>query len=167
MKKSDLKNGMIVEDNNGKKAIVLLNVKTAKGQKDIIKYKDSFAYIENFDDNLIYYNKEQRIVRIYDTASWAATLGELFSEDYYLKLIWERELDWDRVDKFTKVQVRFSESDTWRNRYYLGRSEKTETSHSFKATPYDEYVYEKGDGDRSYPYCRLHESVKIKEEWYK
>lgn len=96
MRKSDLKNGMIVELRNGDMCIVL---------DDKLLDTNDFTYIDIYDDNLTDdCQKELDIVRVYKDKSMSSL------EDRYTKnkltLIWERkEVDWSKVEFGARVRV--------------------------------------------------------------
>ena len=75
----------------------------------------------------------------------------------------EREIDWTKVPRMTKVQVRDTDYDEWINQYFCGVGEFGFSASSYKDDEYTDY--------RSYGtnwnYCRIHPSVYIPEEWYK
>lgn len=65
------------------------------------------------------------------------------------------EIDWDRVPRWTKVQVRDTEEDPWIDRWFLMKGV---------------YDYLCMDGNKKvyrYRYCRIHPDVEIKPEWLK
>ena len=64
MKKSDLRNGMIVKTTTGEIGIVLKGVNTRYGICDIVKFKNSFAKFSEFDENLN--GDDYSIVEVYD-----------------------------------------------------------------------------------------------------
>lgn len=168
MKKSDLRNGMIVKTVNGEVGIVLKGVKTRYGISDIVKFKHGFERLFNFDENL---NCDgYSIVEVYDIIFWGADINELFCINDVMKraLLWKKEIDWTKVPKWTKVQVRDENSEEWKNRYFI--EIETENITPYFVTPFDEFTYDKKDDEiciYGYTQCRLHESVKPKEEWYK
>lgn len=75
----------------------------------------------------------------------------------------EREIDWTKVPKFTKVRVKRVEDGEWGNKYFL---EFSKNFKKFKTTVCDEFSYT-SELDECYRYCEIHPSVKIQEEWYK
>ncbi len=162
MKKPDLRNGMIVKTTTGEIGIVLKGVNTRYGICDIVKFKNSFAKFSEFDENLN--GDDYSIVEVYDINFWGADINELFDiQNASMKraIIWKKEIDWTKVPKWTKVQVKVDKDGVWKNRYFMGKENKF-----FLATGRDEFTYE-GYHCSLFYQCRLHESVKPKEEWYK
>ena len=153
MKKSDLRNGMIVECKDGIRGIFL-------GDRIIFDYgftRDSFIQ----DDLTCKDRDEFDIIAIYQCVdAWDIT--DIF-KDKCLKLLWKRErkIDYNKVPRWTRVQVRDNDNEDWKNRYFLGRDGKW-----FLATGRDKFSYEE-DCFSQYEQCRIHSSVDIKEEWYK
>ena len=79
MKKSDLKDGMIIENNRGEFGVII-------GQS--IRYEDyGFDRLSIFDDNLIY--KGSRIDKVYIVKNERCSLLSIFDKEN-LTLIWER-----------------------------------------------------------------------------
>lgn len=168
MKKSDLRNGMIVKTANGEVGIVLKGVKTRYGISDIVKFKYGFERLFNFDENL---NCDDcSIVEIYDIDFWGADINELFCINDKMKraLLWKKEIDWTKVPKWTKVQVRDFDLEEWKNGYFLKCEDEEYTgSYPFIATSCDEFTISTADRKKErFAHCRLHESVEPKEEWY-
>lgn len=114
MKKSDLKDGMIVELRNGKRAIVL---------NDYLLGLEMWFYLSHqYNDNLTYVNGEEKrltepfdIIKVYKTDF--SSLERLLL-DKKLELIWERkEIDWNKVPFGTMVKCWSHESSN----KYIGR----------------------------------------------
>lgn len=164
MKKSDLENGMVVEWRNGTKLIKV---------NDIFLNLDGFSNLDSFGENLkfnLHNNSGLDIVKIYKVNRFATDLKSIFKAEN-LTLIWERprEIDWSKVPEWTKVQVRDCKNQKWRNRYFSRYNPYKETPYIVSA--FDKFIFEdrpKFEGTiKSYRHCRIHESVEIKEEWYK
>lgn len=145
MKKSDLKDGMIVQTGEdlylvcGDKFLSLNGYMEFKDYDENLKIKD-----EEFEK----YN----INFVYKTECWG--LG--------LKLIWKRkkEIDWSKVPFGTKVQAS-DHSDLKKCRRNSLVSYEKRLKKPFLI--FNEELNEVF----SYKYCRIHPSVKIQEEWYK
>lgn len=84
-----------------------------------------------------------------------------------LELIWKRnkEIDYNKLPRDTKVQVSDDKSG-WVNRYF--KSYDCESSHPYHAdiNRDDSFIGIITEGTQ-WKYCRIHESVEIKDEWYK
>lgn len=159
MKKSDLKDGMIVELNYGKMGIILNNS---------IRYNVGFDRLNIFDDNLRF--EDVTIDRIYEVTNDCCSIKEVLNKDN-LTLMWERkkEIDWSKVPFGIKVFV----CD-----YPLSEEEIKNKCFHDDEEPYEFICYRDEIKkfivfDREYnevysfKYCYFHKSVKIKEEWYK
>ena len=75
----------------------------------------------------------------------------------------KREIDWTKVPRMTKVQVRDYEDKEWINRYFCRKDE-----FNFMATAHtdDQYTGYYAGGT-PWNYYRIHPSVEIPDEWYK
>lgn len=159
MKKSDLKDGMIVEYRNGLRRLVL-------GDKLLGEHGN--ANIEEFDEELKYIDGESTldIVKVYTVeSSLCVAIGSIFLNKH-LNLIWERvkEIDWAKVPFGTKVIVTDHKEelneDCGEYVMFVGYNPKLET-YPFIVTPSEkDYV-------NSYAYCMIDPNQEIKEDWYK
>lgn len=78
----------------------------------------------------------------------------------------KRELDWNKVPSWTKVQVRDEDTREWQNVYYLGLSELR--TFPYLITFYDKFTFnDEYASGLSYKQIRLHESVTPQADWYK
>ncbi len=98
MKKSDLESGMVIEwnDNFNELGVII---------GDSIRYKNGYDELSILDENLRY--KKDYISAIYKVKEKCCSLLSIFKKEN-LELIWkrQREIDWSKVPKWTKVQVR-------------------------------------------------------------
>ena len=81
----------------------------------------------------------------------------------------EREIDWTKVPRGTKVQVKDNEKGSWRNAYF-SKFIKENEEYSFGASFLNDDKFtglSLDDNTWNYKYCRIHESVEIPDEWYK
>ena len=81
----------------------------------------------------------------------------------------ERGIDWSKVPRGTKVQVRDDEEAEWLNRYFI-KFDCKDRNYSFCTSvfPDDEFTgIEMKKYAMRWKYCRIHESVEIPDEWYK
>ncbi len=169
MKKSDLRNGMIVRTRSNKMGVVLKDVETIYGICDIVKFKDDFSNLSNYNNDLCSDNERYDIVEVYKTSSWGANMNNLLNlNSCFITSLWKREIDWSKVPKWTKVQVRDFDSEEWKNGYFLKCEDEEYTgSYPFIATSCDEFTISTADRKKErFAHCRLHESVEPKEEWY-
>ncbi|MGL4850910.1 MAG: hypothetical protein ACRC28_18645 [Clostridium sp.] len=74
-------------------------------------------------------------------------------------------IDWSKVPRDVKVNVKNNKYDTWERAYFISYSEDIECK--FMATQADKWCNNYGALDKIYKYCRIDESVKIKDGWYK
>lgn len=82
----------------------------------------------------------------------------------------EKEIDWTKVPRGTKVQVRDSENQEWSNAYFSKILKSKNTDYPFRASFINDDEFTKlnlDDTSWSYKCCRIHKSVEIPEEWYK
>lgn len=156
MKKSDLKDGMIVKTG---KAIYLVCGDKFLGL-------NGYTEFEDYDENLNIKDEGFEILNInfvYKTECWGLGLKDLLSKTTALKLIWERprEIDWSKVPFGTKVIASddLNEDDELK-KIFVGYEPKLE-----------EYPFivaiDNRDDAQSFRYCKIHPDVKIQEEWYK
>lgn len=99
------------------------------------------------------------------------------SKFYYNELINDttfeeikREIDWTKVPRGTKVQVKKREEGLWCNRYFVEFRLKIDGFFPFVAGLHldDSFTSYKMDVNASdWQYCRIHPSVQIPDEWYK
>ena len=81
----------------------------------------------------------------------------------------EREIDWSKVPRGTKVQIRDNEKGSWRNAYFLKFIKENE-EYPFRASfmKDDEFTNLKmDDNEWGYKYCRIYSSTEILPEWFK
>lgn len=81
----------------------------------------------------------------------------------------KREIDWSKVPRGTKVQVRDNEKQKWENAYFVSYAENVFPL-SFESSPIKDDEFTKFKAERFskiFEYCRIHESVAIPDEWYK
>ena len=81
----------------------------------------------------------------------------------------EREIDWSKVPRGTKVQIRDNEKGSWRNAYFLKFIKENE-EYPFRASfmKDDEFTNLKmDDNEFGYKYCRIYSSTEILPEWFK
>ena len=100
--------------------------------------------------------------------------GNSIFTDLSLKFcIREREIDWDKVPKYTKVNVRDTDYEEWKNRYFLYVDENNDdymyvTSLSNTKDDFTGMNPEECCGlTGRYVQIRLDKSVTPKMEWYK
>lgn len=81
----------------------------------------------------------------------------------------KREIDWTKVPRGTKVQIREGAWDIiWHNRYFIKYEKDYEKCFCTGIYLDDIFMDRKiEDSLQTYKYCRIHESVAIPEEWYK
>lgn len=155
MKKSDLKDGMIVE--TGEDLYLVCG--------DKFLGLNGYMGFENYDENLKIKGNGFEILNInfvYETECWGLGLKDLLSKTTALKLIWERprEIDWSKVPFGTKVQASdHSDLKECRRNSLVSYEKRLKKPFLIFNEELNEVF--------SYKYCRIHPSVKIQEEWYK
>ncbi|MDU7069764.1 MAG: hypothetical protein E6343_17585 [Clostridium perfringens] len=161
MKKSDLKDGMIIEWNDN-----FCDLGVIIG--DSIRYKTGYDRLSILDENLRY--KEDYILAIYKVKGKCCSLLSIFEKEN-LELIWRRprEIDWSKVPKWTKVQVKDWEGEEYKNRYFFRYEKDEDWPFRVFMIKDDEFTgYEHDENDEEiFDLCRIHPSVSIQDEWYK
>ncbi|EOU1893580.1 hypothetical protein GZ980_002821 [Clostridium perfringens] len=161
MKKSDLKDGMIVQ--TGKEIYLVCG--------DKLLGLNGCMGFENYDENLKIKGNGFEILNInfvYETECWGLGLKDLLSKTTALKLIWERkkEIDWSKVPKWIKVRCKgeFGYYNAYHYEYIPNEI------HCFGHTTRDEFTFVT-DPVVDYLSKRdtygIHPSIEIPEEWYK
>lgn len=168
MKKSDLKSGMVVVIRDRKYVLIGDNFVNDTG----------FIGLEGYDEDLKYkYSSdigEWDITKVYSAPNWGRGFTERLSTLYASKLLWdrEREVDWGKIPKGTKVQILTKEIDgcKWINRYFISQDHRFLKTSSI---PKDDDFTQIKMCD--YEFCkvsdidnvRIHPNVQIREEWRK
>lgn len=161
MKKSDLKDGMIVQTEED---LYLVCGDKFLGLNGYMGFEDYDESLNLKDEEFEKYN----INFVYKTKSYGLGLEELLSETKSLEKIWERprEIDWSKVPKWTKVQVKFPGEIEWEN--YLFTDYLPNNVFKFHVAGFKDDEFTGYEATRhQVEYCRIHESVEIKEEWYR
>ncbi|MDH2337335.1 hypothetical protein [Clostridium perfringens] len=160
MKKSDLKDFMVVESAGGSLRVVMGNrLIGKKGCLTLDMFDDELKSEENYTVitiNKVYeINKEECIC-----------IDGLLNVDN-LKLIWQREkeIDWAKVPRWIKVQVKDYPEDPWYNAYFI-RLDDSLKDFPYKATFCDTFTLIE-NSICGYRQCRIHPEQEVKEEWYK
>ena len=177
MKKSNLENSMIVRFKGEKDGHLVCGerLEGLDGYMTLDIYDDDLNYIGNYGG----YDDNWNVEEVYKMKLCGAGLKRLLSnvrENDSLQLIWKRKkvIDWNRVSRGTKVQVRNSEKEEWVNRYFryfstivIGKDGESQDIYWTATHLKDEFTGEGEQGCGGYKYCRIHPDVEIKEEWYK
>lgn len=133
-----------------------------------------FAFDGNLEDlsESIYKIDEQRNLYYKDPYAKDSFLkSTIFYNEvlngYFVEI--KREIDWTKVPRGTKVQVRDNEKQKWENAYFVSYAENVFPL-SFESSPIKDDEFTKFKAERFskiFEYCRIHESVAIPDEWYK
>lgn len=164
MRKSDLKDGMILVTSN--KNIGILISKKVKNFYNLYA-GGSILDIENLNDDLTHKDLKQysidKIYKIIDISNYCLMTILRDLPQKAVELIWERqkEVDWSKVPKWTKVQTS-DYKDRFIDEGYLVSYEPR-----LEKFPFIAAIENLNIGACSYKYCRIHPDVEIKEEWYK
>lgn len=152
MKKSDLKDGMVIEWDFGERGVII---------NDSIRYETGFDRLSILSEDLNY--KGDKINKIFIVKEECCGLSSIFVDDN-LELIWKRkdEIDWTKVPKGIKVIV----SDKEEEIYHPNKLDCIFICYEpmLEERP---FIVKGLLGATSYKYCEIHPSVKIKKEWYK
>lgn len=133
--------------------------------------KEGKIYKRVWDDTSLYRVTKEGVLEEYNERldtwynnylQYNAILNWLFYEV-------NKEIDWSKIPKGTKVQVRDKEEDKWENRYFISFNLKNkELPYKTSSCLDDNFSgYEMQYSSSSYKYCRIHPSVTIPNEWYK
>lgn len=113
MKKSDLKNGMVVELRDGERGIIINNKFLSK---------ETFLKLTDINDDLEEINGETNcdIIKIFETTETFVLNDMSTGED--MILMWERkqDIDWTKVPKGTEIKVKDFDKGIWKKRIFIG-----------------------------------------------
>lgn len=163
----DLRTGNIVVTKGVGNGIVIGN--RIKYSSMLFTY-EALAPLKDYNEDLIDkdgFNKFD-IEEVYEIIDgYNFTLPELINglPKDKVKLIWkrEREIDWNKVPKFTRVQVRDKDDREWKNRRFIKYTKDSECP--YKTTTCDEFTFE--HSYIGWKQIRIYDKSEIKEEWYK
>lgn len=81
----------------------------------------------------------------------------------------EKDIDWSKIPRGTKIQYRDCEEYEWNNGYFIEKYEYNDYSFEISKLKEDDSFsgLTMEDCYDCYRYCRIHPDVEIKEEWYK
>ncbi|HAT4106006.1 TPA: hypothetical protein I9Z35_000466 [Clostridium perfringens] len=175
MKKSDLKDFMVVQldirnyerENEDMYLVIGNTLVSGDGYMNFRDYNENMECI-NRDKSLDNSIGTYSIIKVFEIKKLGAGIENFFNKDN-LKLIWERqrEIDWSKVPKWTKVQVIFpGEVIEWEN--YLFTDYLPNNDFKFYVAGFKDDEFTGYEATRhAVEHCRIHPSVKIPEEWYK
>lgn len=165
--KEDLQTGHIVVTRGEGNAILLGNsfkrssyLMNELCMSELIDYnydlKTKSGTIEHYTIDKVY-----KIVK--GTYSLETLIDELPKDG--VELLWERkkEIDWSKVPKFTRVQVRDEDEEEWLNRYFIGYM--GDILAPYLATFYGEFTH--NGSYTCWKQIRIYDESEIKEGWYK
>ena len=87
--------------------------------------------------------------------------------NYFVEI--KKKIDWTKVPRGTKVQVRNKEEGLWKNKYFV-KFEAIDGYYPFITSIHldNDFTNYKMEIDAcEWQYCRIHPSVEIPNEWYK
>lgn len=164
MRKSDLKDGMIVETKESRYLVCDGNLIDNKGWMDLRDYTSELKFEGREED-------EFTIDKVFEIENPAFGLYEILEYGMGIELVWERkrEIDWNKVPKFTPVLGGYIEGEL-KNAYFLA-FDSMENDFPFLLTDMkdDEFTGLKHRHQNEFvcDICKIHPSVEIKEEWCK
>ena len=138
----------------------------------INELEEGKIYTFTFEDNLecafVHRIKNNRL-QAECTLGWEDSILSYNSATagYFTEI--QREIDWTKVPRGTKVQVRDNEKQKWENAYFVSYAENVFPL-SFESSPIKDDEFTKFKAERFskvFEYCRIHPSVEIPNEWYK
>lgn len=166
----DIRTGDIVVTKNKGNAIV---IGRQLKKTNMLFNTESLSCLTSYNKNLKHkYNSCQeynieKVYKIIDSHNYSLDkiIDELPVDK--VELIWERkrEIDWTKVPKFTKVQVKDRGTTKWENRYYIGYNK--ENIYSYKATCCDPFTYQDDTNEEGWEEIKFYDESDVKEEWYK
>ena len=125
-----------------------------------------FINANDIESECIYVIKNSLLYFIQDNYE---LVSEITYNDIVLGYFKELQIDWSKVPRGTKVQVRDNEKGNWRNAYFSKLIKENE-EYSFRASAVkdDEFTNLKmDDNEWGYKYCRIYSSKEILPEWFK
>lgn len=157
--KSCLENGMVLEVNKGYFFILIDGV--MMGETGFIELSDLNNELVCECANILSVKKVYKVKR-------PSCFRNVF-KGINLELLWQRdkEIDWGKVPEGTKVQVKDHHDKEWVNRYFSNFKKGEKMPFSTWLRNEDEFTGEGFLNPAPWKYCRIHPSIKIKEEWYK
>lgn len=81
-----------------------------------------------------------------------------------------KTIDWSKVPKWTKVQVKYNKEDRWQNGYFVCKEKYGICTFIISKIAPDKFTGHIPDelmDTEVYEYCKIDKSVEIKDEWYK
>lgn len=158
MNKSELKSKMIIECANGYRFLVV---------DDILLRNDGVMYLDTYNEELKHNSdSDWDVVVVYQSDVFGWGLKHTLDYASESNVIWKRnkEIDWLKVPKWTKVKVRDYKDGKWINEYFLQVVDDSE--YPFETTLCDEFTYNPMEKNR-YKYIKLYDDTKSPEEWFK
>ena len=125
-----------------------------------------FINANDIESEYIYVIKNSLLYFIQDNYE---LVSEITYNDIVLGYFKELQIDWSKVPRGTKVQVRDSENQEWRNAYF-SKFIKENEEYSFRASDIKDDEFTKlnlDDTSWGYKYCRIYSSTEILPEWFK
>lgn len=125
-----------------------------------------FVNANDIESEYIYVIKNSLLYFIQDNYE---LVSEITYNDIVLGYFKELQIDWSKVPRGTKVQVRDSENQEWKNSYF-SKFIKENEEYSFRASYVkdDEFTNLKmDDNEWDFKYCRIYSSEEILPEWFK
>ena len=151
---------MAVECSNGERFLVY---------DDMLINHEGCMRLKDYSDSLIYCDAEDRdwdIVRVFKHINFSN--GVEWGLKFPVGILWTREekkIDWSKVPKWTKIEVRIGENNPWYGAYFL---EVDERLNKYVVTFHDKFVFEHGTNDiYLYSEIRLYDKKDFKKEWLK
>lgn len=125
-----------------------------------------FINANDIESEYIYVIKNSLLYFIQDNYE---LVSEITYNDIVLGYFKELQIDWSKVPRGTKVQVRDSENQEWRNAYF-SKFIKENEEYSFRASDIKDDEFTKlnlDDTSWGYKHCRIYSSTEILPEWFK
>ncbi len=125
--------------------------------------KDSNLYGSSYKINI---DKNLMVVADEGEESPSHLLYNQVVNGYFVEI--KKEIDWTKVPRGTKVQVKYCEDRKWENRYFVKCKLNTKCPFEVSEIKDDDFTKLKMEHISSiWECCRIHPSVEIPNEWYK
>lgn len=126
------------------------------------------AIYEDVEQNGIFKINDVNKLMIKDDTRWVQ-IGVSYNTVLDIEFIEiKKEIDWTKVPRGTKVQVKYCEDRKWENRYFVKCKLNTKCPFEVSEIKDDDFIKLKMEHISSiWECCRIHPSVEIPNEWYK
>lgn len=144
----------------------ILEFKEGVQYRKLLENGKESRYVCKIENKKLYYRYDNEAKNEFKESKMS--YNELIDAKY-IKYEEKKEIDWSKVPRGTKVQVKDFDTDFWYNRYYYGFQKGSQYPYcTTKRIDGDEFT---GDTAKNtltgYQEIRIYNSADIKESWYK